>query len=79
MADSNVRVGKDWRELCAAASEESDSEKLASLVDQILRAFDEDECDRESVPSRLPVATTQGDARGSCRARRVPSKPTPAQ
>ncbi len=35
------RSGKDWRELCAAASEESDAEKLLSLVHQILRAFDD--------------------------------------
>jgi hypothetical protein len=33
--------GKDWRELCAAAAEEPDSEKLVSLVNQILQAFDE--------------------------------------
>ena len=32
--------GKDWRELCAAAAEEPDSEKLVSLVSQILEAFD---------------------------------------
>lgn len=31
----------DWRELCAAAAEEPDSEKVFSLVHQILRAFDE--------------------------------------
>jgi hypothetical protein len=33
--------GKDWRELCAAAAEEPDSEKLVSLVNQILQTFDE--------------------------------------
>ena len=33
--------GEDWRKLCAAAVEEPDSEKLVSLVHQILRAFDE--------------------------------------
>jgi hypothetical protein len=40
---SNGREGsvKDWRELCAAAAVEPDSEKLVALVDQILRAFDE--------------------------------------
>lgn len=41
MDDGQPRTGKDWRELCAAASQETDSEKLVSLVDQILRAFDE--------------------------------------
>ncbi len=33
--------GKDWRKLCAAAAEEPDSEKLASLINQILQAFEE--------------------------------------
>jgi hypothetical protein len=33
--------GRDWRELCAAAAEEPDSQKLFHLVNQILRAFDE--------------------------------------
>jgi hypothetical protein len=42
MAESN---GKHWRELCAAASEELDSEKLFSLVNQLLAALDEDEND----------------------------------
>jgi hypothetical protein len=45
--------GKDWRELCAAASEESDSERLLSLVNQILEALDE--CDRELMHPRRPV------------------------
>lgn len=31
---------KDWRELCAAAAEELDSEKLIIFVNQILEAFD---------------------------------------
>jgi hypothetical protein len=41
--DSNK--GKHWRELCAEAAEEPDSEKVASLVNQILQAFDE--CDQK--------------------------------
>ena len=32
---------KGWRELCAEAAEEPDSEKLVSLVHQILNALDE--------------------------------------
>jgi hypothetical protein len=32
---------KDWRALCAAAALEPNSEKVASLVDQILEALDE--------------------------------------
>jgi hypothetical protein len=38
VAESNR---KDWRQLCAAAAEEPDSEKLISLVNQILQALDE--------------------------------------
>ena len=38
MAESK---GKDWRELCAEAAQEPDSDKLISLVNQILQAFDE--------------------------------------
>jgi len=37
--------GKDWRELCAEAAEEPNSERVFSLVAQILRAFDE--CDQK--------------------------------
>jgi hypothetical protein len=33
--------GNDWRELCAAAAEEFDSEKLINLVNQILQALEE--------------------------------------
>jgi hypothetical protein len=40
MAEKNGS-GKDWRELCVAASQEVDSDKLFSLVNQILEAFDE--------------------------------------
>jgi hypothetical protein len=42
MAEKNGSgSGKDWRELCVAASQEVDSDKLFSLVNQILEAFDE--------------------------------------
>jgi hypothetical protein len=37
MAESNQ---ERWRELCAAAAEEPDSDKLLFLVSQILEAFD---------------------------------------
>ncbi len=40
---------KDWRELCAEAAEEPDSERVVSLVHQILLAFDE--CDQKIAPS----------------------------
>jgi hypothetical protein len=41
MAESSPDTGKDWRELCAAAVEEPDSERLASLVNQIIEAIDQ--------------------------------------
>jgi hypothetical protein len=41
-----------WRELCAAAAIEPDSDKLVSLVEQILEAFDEDEHGRVDSRSR---------------------------
>jgi hypothetical protein len=31
----------DWRQLCAAAATETDSEKLADLVHQLIKALDE--------------------------------------
>jgi hypothetical protein len=31
----------DWRQLCAAAAKETDSEKLAEVVHQLIRALDE--------------------------------------
>jgi len=44
MADGE-RNGKDWRELCVAASQEPDSERLAFLIQQILEAFDRSDPD----------------------------------
>lgn len=46
MFDPNGKQ-ENWRELCAAAASEPDSEKLASLVHQILAAFDEKDNCRE--------------------------------
>jgi hypothetical protein len=49
--------GKDWRALCAAAARESDSDKLADLVQEILQAFDDR--DRAAKESNRPGATLQ--------------------
>ncbi len=48
-------TANNWRQLCAAAAVELDSEKLVVLVDQILRAFEE--CDQETVilNSKTPI------------------------
>jgi hypothetical protein len=43
--DTNKGNGKDWRELCAEAAHEADSERVVSLVNQILEVFDE--CDQK--------------------------------
>lgn len=48
------RYGRDWKQLCAAASEEPDSDKLVSLVHQIIQAFDEDD-DRKKNPAAEDV------------------------
>ena len=34
---------RDWRELCAAVTNETDSSKLDSLVQELIRALDEGE------------------------------------
>ncbi len=46
---------KDWRQLCAAAAD-ADSEKLVSLVNQIIEALDERD-------QKLPPATTRDGCR----------------
>ena len=52
MADESHE--KRWRALCAAAAQEPDSDKVASLVNQILEALDESsEGIRTDRPSRL--------------------------
>jgi hypothetical protein len=40
MAERNQ---KDWRELCAAVANETDSKKLGSLVQELIKALDETE------------------------------------
>lgn len=40
MAD---RVPKDWRELCTEVTNESDSTKLSSLVEELIEALDKGE------------------------------------
>jgi hypothetical protein len=38
-----VGMQKDWRELCVAVTNESDSTKLSSLVQQLIEALDKGE------------------------------------
>ncbi len=34
---------RDWRELCAAVTKETDSTKLSSLVEELIEALDQGE------------------------------------
>jgi hypothetical protein len=43
---------KDWRQLCAIATNEDDPVKLASLVSQILQVFEEHDQTRLSIRTR---------------------------
>ena len=54
MLDPNGKQ-EHWRELCAAATTEPNSEKLASLVHQILQAFDEQE--NHFASNAIPVSS----------------------
>ena len=48
---------RDWRELCAAVTNETDSEKLDSLVQELIRALDEGEREwRHAICSSNAVA-----------------------
>jgi len=68
MIDSEVSKAEGWRELCAAASEEPDSEKLMSLINQILQALEE-----LDQPSKLPTSIgCRGVESRSFRSRRSP-------
>lgn len=46
-----------WRELCAAAAKEPDPEKLFSLVNQILQAFNEHETADKLAPAASRMVT----------------------
>lgn len=63
MSGNNKSNGKDWRELCAAASEEPDSDRLVSLVHQILQAFEELDLEPGGSQRRFPTASNNGIAR----------------
>ena len=57
MADGMQR---DWRELCVAVTNESDSTKLSSLVQELIEALDKGErCWRPAVCPSDALATSQ--------------------
>ena len=43
---------KDWRELCVAVTNERDSTKLSSLVEELIEALDK--CERSWRPNSCP-------------------------
>jgi hypothetical protein len=67
MANANSR---DWRELCAAAAQESDPDKLSSLVSQIIQAIDEGRLPT-SAPDALPNKPLKGAVKAALTTRTV--------
>ncbi len=50
----------DWRELCVAVTNESDSTKLTSLVQELIEALDKGERSwREVIPPSDAIATNR--------------------
>jgi hypothetical protein len=75
VALANIRTGisevnmadglqKDWRELCAAVTNESDSTKLTSLVQELIEALDlaERRRQRPTIPPSDAIATNRETA-----------------
>jgi hypothetical protein len=52
------RKRKDWRELCTAVSNEGDSNKLVSLVEELIRALDEHERKPSIDAARVVIGLT---------------------
>jgi len=48
----------DWKELCRAASKEPDSENLMGLVSALLKALDEQEKRRRTLPQAVFSTST---------------------
>ena len=51
---------KDWRELCVAVTNESDSSKLSSLVQELIEALDKGERSwRQPIPASDAIPANQ--------------------
>jgi predicted secreted protein len=59
MADG---MQKDWRELCAAVTNESDPTKLRSLVQQLIEAFNQGERSWRYIPCPPDALATNQEA-----------------
>lgn len=53
---------KDWRELCVAVTNESDSTKLSSLVQELIEALDRGELSWRHVPCSPEAMVTNQEA-----------------
>jgi hypothetical protein len=58
----NDGMEKDWRELCLAVTNENDSTKLSSLVQELLEALDRKE--RRWPNNFCPLRTAETDGAG---------------
>lgn len=52
---------KDWRELCAAVAREKDSKKLELLLEELIRALDDRQCQSHVATHQTP-ATNRSSA-----------------
>jgi hypothetical protein len=62
MAEVNMAKGrqKDWRELCIAVSNETDSTRLTSLVEELIEALDRGERSwRQTTPPSDAIAANR--------------------
>ena len=57
--------GKDFKQLCRAAAHEMDPDKLMILVAEIIEAFDERECKRNSATEREKISEPPNEAYSS--------------
>ena len=68
---------KDWRELCVAVTNESDSTKLSSLVQELIEALDRGERSRGHFPCAPEAMATNQEA-AWVRFSSAPSRRSPA-
>jgi hypothetical protein len=63
---------KDWRELCVAVTNETDSTKLTSLVQELIEALDKGERGWRSYRSPSPRHRGESGSRLTASSRRLP-------
>ena len=56
----NDGIQKDWRELCVAVTNETDSKKISSLVQELIEALDKGARSRQrGIPASDSIATNR--------------------